>query len=293
MLRRVSMHNYMLRAYPCVSTGHAALFVDRILREEARTAWKHFSTWNAFRATFIEEFLPKNEVQHALTWLETTLYHQDGQSMDEYIDKFRDLIDQAGYHEGLTIVMKFCKGLWWDIQDQIVTLANGCPDNADPNAWYIAALNCAENIEMNQLFCKALPTLKDNVLTHLHIAPVMVPHEFDVWHMTWERYEEWKALQRDMTEIACKEKEAAFVEVQPQHCTGRQASTQTLPSTPLVWENRFTPLKVEEVPMEVVVEWTSAPCGDEAKEIETSPTSNVPQKIKKARWERKLLHELT
>jgi hypothetical protein len=94
-----------------MKTGCAALFVDCVLREEARTARKHFSTWNAFRATFMEEFLPKNEVQHALTWLETTLYHQGGRSMDEYIDKFRDLIDQAGYREGLVIVMKFHKGL--------------------------------------------------------------------------------------------------------------------------------------------------------------------------------------
>jgi hypothetical protein len=204
----------------------------------------------------VEEFLPKNEVQRALTQLETTLYHQDGQPMDEYIDEFRDLIDQAGYREGLAVVMKFCKGLRRDIQDQIATLVNGRPDDADPNAWYAAALNCMENMETNQLFREA-PTPKDDVLTPSRVAPVMVPHEFDVRHMTRERYEEWKALQRDMTEITCKEKKAAFVKVQPQRCTHRPASTQTLPSTSLVRENGFAPLEIEEIPMEEVIKGTS------------------------------------
>jgi hypothetical protein len=59
----------------------------------------------------VEEFLPTNEVQRALTWLESTLYHQGERPMDKYIDEFWDLIDQVGYHEGLVVVMKFCKGL--------------------------------------------------------------------------------------------------------------------------------------------------------------------------------------
>jgi hypothetical protein len=65
-------------AFPYMKTGRAALFVDCVLQEEARTARKRFSTWNAFRATFMEKFLPKNKVQRALTRLETTLYHQGG-----------------------------------------------------------------------------------------------------------------------------------------------------------------------------------------------------------------------
>jgi hypothetical protein len=72
--------------------------------------------------------------------------------MDEYIDEFKDLIDQAGYADGLAVVMKFRKGLRRDIQDQIAQLAHGRPDDSFPEGWYEAALCCAENMEANTLF---------------------------------------------------------------------------------------------------------------------------------------------
>ena len=72
--------------------------------------------------------------------------------MDDYIDEFKDLIDLAGYKEGLAIVMKFRKGLRRDIQDQIAQLAHGPPADHDISAWYDAALCCVENLESNALF---------------------------------------------------------------------------------------------------------------------------------------------
>ena len=48
--------------------------------------------------------------------------------------------------------MKFRKGLQHDIQDMIAQLAQGRPDDANPLAWYEAALTCAENQESNALF---------------------------------------------------------------------------------------------------------------------------------------------
>jgi predicted aspartyl protease len=169
-------------------------------------------------------------------------------------------------------------------------LANGHPDDADPNAWYTAALNCTENEETNRVFRKTLPTPWDDVSTHSCVAPIMVPHEFDVWYMTWECYEEWKALQRDMAEIACKEKEAAFIEVQPQRRTCRQVSTQKLPSTPLKQENRFARLEVEEVHAEVDVEEVLQMKQEgQLKEV-CMPV--MQKKVKKAGWKWKLPREL-
>jgi hypothetical protein len=42
--------------------------------------------------------------------------------VDDYIDEFSELVDEVGYTDGLSIVMKFRKGLDWDIQDQIAEM---------------------------------------------------------------------------------------------------------------------------------------------------------------------------
>jgi hypothetical protein len=112
-------------AYLYMKTGHTAFFVDRMLHYEARSFSPCYVDWVNFRMAFMDEFFPKNERQHALTRLETSAYHQNKHLMDEYIDKFRDLIELAGYREGVVIVMKFHKGLRRDIQDHIVQLVHG------------------------------------------------------------------------------------------------------------------------------------------------------------------------
>jgi hypothetical protein len=65
--------------------------------------------------------------------------HQGKRTMDKYVDLFKDLIDLAGYTEGVAIVMKFRRRLRHDIQDQIVQLANGRPADNNIHAWYNAA----------------------------------------------------------------------------------------------------------------------------------------------------------
>jgi hypothetical protein len=125
--------------YSFMKSGRAALFVDRVLRCEARTCSPMFAGWMTFRVTFMDEFCPKNETQMALAHLETSAYHQSKCAIDDYIDEFHDLIDMAGYTEGLVIVIKFCKGLQSDIQDQIVQLPYGHPDDDNPDEWYEAA----------------------------------------------------------------------------------------------------------------------------------------------------------
>jgi hypothetical protein len=72
-----------------------------------------------------------------------------------------------------------------------------------------------ENIETNQLFCETLPTSKDDMLTHLHAAPAVVPHEFNIQYMMHEHYNEWKALQKNMADITHKKARAEFEEVKP------------------------------------------------------------------------------
>jgi hypothetical protein len=74
----------------------------------------------------------------ALTKLESTQYYQGRKSVDDYIDEFSELVEEAGYSNGLSIVMKFWKGLDWDIQDWIAEMVQGRPGDDDPEKWYAA-----------------------------------------------------------------------------------------------------------------------------------------------------------
>lgn len=135
-----------------MKSGRASLFAQRVIRHQTKSGTPKFADWTAFRKQFIEEFCPKNEVQLALAKLETSTYHQNRKTVDDYIDEFRELIDQAGYREGLAIVVKFRKGLNREIQDQIAQLPFGRPDDDDPEEWYQAAVRAEENRTANNLF---------------------------------------------------------------------------------------------------------------------------------------------
>jgi hypothetical protein len=135
-----------------MKTGRASLFKERILREEIDSGIPRFGDWSEFRQTFIEEFCPKHETRLAVTRLETTEYYQKQRSVDDYLDEFRELVEQAGYKEGLAIVMKFRRGLNREIQDQIAQLAIGRPKDDAPEEWYHAAVTADENRTTNLMF---------------------------------------------------------------------------------------------------------------------------------------------
>ena len=94
-------------AFTYMKSDRAYAFADRAIRHEGKMGYPRFPTWTAFRTDFIREFFPWNEAQRAITCLETTTYFQGERSVDEYIDKFKDLIDLSGYMDGLIVVVKF------------------------------------------------------------------------------------------------------------------------------------------------------------------------------------------
>lgn len=141
-----------------MKSGRASLYADRILRFEAKNGTPRYQTWITFREDFVKTFCPKSEAQRALTRLETAEYHQGRRTVDEYIDEFRDLIELAGYTEGLAIVVKFRRGLSREIQDQVATMPTGRPADNQPEAWYEAAALCDENRITNAAFFAAKPT---------------------------------------------------------------------------------------------------------------------------------------
>ena len=128
------------------------MFANRTLRYESITKLPRFHTWVEFRTEFIKEFFPRNETQRAITRLETTAYFQGKGSVDDYIDKFKDLIDLSGYTDGLAIVVKFRRGLDPEIQNYIANMMEGRPDDDDADGWYAAASRCDENCTTNAAF---------------------------------------------------------------------------------------------------------------------------------------------
>jgi hypothetical protein len=72
--------------------------------------------------------------------------------VDDYIDEFSELVDEAGYTNSLSIVMKFRKGLDWDIQDRIVEMVQERPSDNDSEGWYGTACTFDANWAVNQAF---------------------------------------------------------------------------------------------------------------------------------------------
>lgn len=69
--------------------------------------------------------------------------------MDDYIDEFSELVDEAGYANGLSIVINFWKGLDRDIQDQIAEMVQGRPSDDNQEGWYSAACTFNANQMVN------------------------------------------------------------------------------------------------------------------------------------------------
>ena len=130
----------------------AALYANQILWKEASEDLPVFLSWQGFEQDFSSKFCPKNEATTALTKLESSCYYQGQKAVDDYIEEFSELIDEAGYMDGLSIVMKFQKGLDRDIQDRVAEMVQGRPEDNDPDGWYDAAWMFDANRAANQAF---------------------------------------------------------------------------------------------------------------------------------------------
>jgi Retrotransposon gag protein len=115
----------VLWAFSFMKGGQAAHFVDHKMCMYHIVGSLNYSMWHKFAQEFIEEFCPKNKVQTAQTDLETATYFQGSQTIDEYINRFKEMVDKAHYFKGLHIVSKFHQGLNLKIQDHIACLTEG------------------------------------------------------------------------------------------------------------------------------------------------------------------------
>jgi hypothetical protein len=145
-------HAKIMWALSFMKSGHAACFVDRQMRGYHNVGSLSYGSWREFIEEFITDFCPKNEIQTSRTELKTTKFFQGGQSIDEYVDDFCEIVQRACYFEGAHIILKFCKGLNPKIQDHVACVTEGEPSDDSPHQWYAAATLCDENHIANKAF---------------------------------------------------------------------------------------------------------------------------------------------
>ena len=101
----------ILWAMSYMKSGRAGRWASRELEQEARNGHLRFLDWPDFEEEFRKDFLPLDAEAAAINILETTAYFQGKRSVDDYLDGFKDLIEDSGYTDPKTIVVKFHHGL--------------------------------------------------------------------------------------------------------------------------------------------------------------------------------------
>ena len=122
--------------------GRAGRWAAREFEYEAKSEAKNlrFLDWVDFEREFRKDFTPLDEEATAINVLETTTYFQGRRSVDDYLDQFRDLIDDSGYTDPKTIVVKFRRGLDRRIANALAGMAAGRPSDTDPENWFRLAV---------------------------------------------------------------------------------------------------------------------------------------------------------
>ena len=139
--------------------GRAATFTLWVFAHASKTGEVCFKDWKEFEEAFQYQFFPLHKCTHAMNQLESHQYHQGKCSVDEYIDKFEELIKKAEYMDGLAIVMIFQQGLDSSIQTCITLMLEGHLKEDQPLNWYTAARVVALTHAANKAFQAPRTTL--------------------------------------------------------------------------------------------------------------------------------------
>jgi hypothetical protein len=135
-----------------MKSGRASRWATREFELEAKTSHLRFIDWFDFEEEFRRDFLPLDAEAAAVNTLETSAYFQGKRSVDDYLDAFRDLIEDSGYTDPKTVVVKFRRGLDRRIATALAGMASGRPSDTDPNAWYRLAVQMDQNRAADEAF---------------------------------------------------------------------------------------------------------------------------------------------
>ncbi|KAG6863150.1 hypothetical protein C0993_012697 [Termitomyces sp. T159_Od127] len=139
-----------------------------------------FTDWAAFEKDFQAEFFPIDPAKSAALALRNReQYGQGKQTLDEYIDSFQALVEQAAYPDGLQLCLTFWDGLHPALMERIDNLAEGRPDDKQIASWYKVAQDQWQLMEIRRELRRAHPaprstsmvTLRHPALPHPGPAP--------------------------------------------------------------------------------------------------------------------------
>ncbi|HEV7738307.1 MAG TPA: hypothetical protein VGO47_13160, partial [Chlamydiales bacterium] len=132
--------------------GRALTFANQVTRQTDRLKRIPFEDWEAFWKELEHRFLPIDEAEEAVNLLETDKYFQGKVTVDDYCDRFQDLVDHAEYGEGRQVVMKFRKGLDPEIGDRVALLHEKRPLDDSLKGWINTAKEVARQKVRNEAF---------------------------------------------------------------------------------------------------------------------------------------------
>ena len=128
-----------------IQTGGANHWAMCEFEHETKTGHLGFIDWLDFEEEFRKDFLLLDAEATAINTLETSTYFQGKHSVNDYLDMFKDLIEDSGYTDPKTIVIKFCRGLDHQISATLAGMATGRPSDTDLNAWFHLTVQMNQN----------------------------------------------------------------------------------------------------------------------------------------------------
>ena len=169
-----------------MSLGRAAKFSARVLRHLANTGSPMFADLRSFMENFVANFCPVDEEMTAALTLNDDTYYQGKRSVDEYVDEFTDLLEEAGMTDGLQVVIMFKKGLDPAIRTRIAEMVDGRPKDKVLQEWVAAARRVEKNTQADRKFASVVGRSAKSASHPTHttrapITPVATPISRGVW----------------------------------------------------------------------------------------------------------------
>jgi len=136
-----------------MQTGRAGRWATQEFDHQARNGTFRFANCqSAFAGEFRKEFMPPKAKDEVIGMLATDRYFQGKRTVCEYLDQFRDLVEDSGYTDPKTIVVKFRRGLDHQIPTALTGTALGRPLDTDPEAWFHLAAQMGQDCATEDTF---------------------------------------------------------------------------------------------------------------------------------------------